>query len=113
MAKLKFLRTYYLLLLTTPRSRPRSAVAGRRDPCHHTQAPSCLEATLDASLVLGVRDHLVACVGGTILNDRTTAFFLSKLGMHRKIIHTQKRTLSRNPSLERVPCHDTGGPGWL
>ena len=75
MAKLKFLRTYYLLLLTTPRSRPRSAVAERRDSCHHTQAPSCLEATLDASLVLGVRDHLVACVGGTILNDRTTAFF--------------------------------------
>lgn len=38
-AKLKFSRTYYLLLATTPRSRPRSVVAGRQDPRHHTQAP--------------------------------------------------------------------------
>lgn len=36
--------------------------------------------------------------------------FLSKPGMHRKIIHTQKRTLSRNPPLEKVPCHNTAGP---
>ena len=39
-AKLKFVTTYYVLLATTPSSRPRSAVAGRRDPRHHTQAPA-------------------------------------------------------------------------
>ena len=96
MAKLKFLRTYYLLLLTTPRSRPRSAVAGRRDPCHHTQAPPCLEATLDASLVLGVRDHLVAFVGGTILNDRTTAFFVKTRNAQKNNTHTKTDTLQKS-----------------
>lgn len=39
-AKLKFVRTYYVLLATTPSSRPRSVVAGRQDPRHHTQAPA-------------------------------------------------------------------------
>lgn len=40
MAKLKFVRPYYVLLATKPSSRHRSAVARRRDPCRHTQAPA-------------------------------------------------------------------------
>lgn len=51
---------------------------------------------MDASLVLGVRGHLVACVGGTILNDRKTAFFIETRNAQKNNTHTKTDTLQKS-----------------
>lgn len=68
---------------------------------------------MDASLVLGVRGHLVACVGGTILNDRTMAFFIKTRNAQKNNTHTKTDTLQKStPGEGALSQHSRPRPGF-
>lgn len=105
-AKLKFVRPYYVLLTTKPSGRHKcSGWEARHLPSH---PGPCLEAASDARLALGVRrgqGSLVACVRDISLNYKRAACLYQKLGTHTTTTRTQKRPFSVNPPLEHKPCH--------